>query len=147
MSFEYEFEDIEVTYNGHTYTCDGTCIYDLEDTAVGMVPYGDTHVYHPGDGIVVEMESVCLGTVLDENGEEVGHLPRPDVGEKLPVASRMAGDALWPTNSGAQAAFEEMLGGILVDDHSDTLIDDANKRFENDEIDRADSARKDRDER
>lgn len=48
---EYEFECEEVEVGGIKATASGTVEFDIEDTAVGSVPYGDTYVWHPGNGL------------------------------------------------------------------------------------------------
>ena len=124
--FTHEFEEVEITFDGKVLYCDATVEYNLEDTAVGMVPYGDTEVYHPGDGIVVEILSVDILAVRDEDDHEVkanrkGHLPLDNA-----------------------KALGEQLGELVRDTYSDVMIDAATKSQADDEADRADMARKER---
>ena len=48
---EYEFECEEVEVGGIKAIASGTVEFDIEDTAIGYVPYGDTYAWHPGGGI------------------------------------------------------------------------------------------------
>ncbi len=48
---EYEFESEEMTIFGIDVIVSGKVEYDIEDTAVGYVPYGDTYAWHPGGGM------------------------------------------------------------------------------------------------
>lgn len=47
---EHTFEQEEMTVFGVDVIASGTVEFDVEDTAVGYLPYGDTHVWHPGNG-------------------------------------------------------------------------------------------------
>lgn len=69
---EHEFESEEMTVFGIDVMVSGKVEYDIEDTAVGYVPYGDTHVWHPGGGMqaidrkLIELtELVVMGKYVD----------------------------------------------------------------------------------
>lgn len=47
---EHTFEDEEMSVFGIDIIVSGTVEFNAENTAVGYLPYGDTHVWHPGDG-------------------------------------------------------------------------------------------------
>lgn len=49
------FEE-EIEYEQSSYMCCGEFTRTLTDTSVGMVPYGDSEVWHPGDGLQPEVE-------------------------------------------------------------------------------------------
>ena len=55
---EYTFEVEEMKVFGIDVIVSGTIEFDIEDTAVGYVPYGDTYVWHRGDGdVAVEQKA------------------------------------------------------------------------------------------
>ena len=69
---EHEFESEEMTIFGIDVMVSGKVEYDIEDTAVGYVPNGDTHVWHPGgvmqaiDRKLIELtELVVTGKYVD----------------------------------------------------------------------------------
>lgn len=63
---EYTFEVEEMKVFGIDVIVSGTIEFDIEDTAVGYVPYGDTYVWHRGDGDVAvnrkltELTELCI---------------------------------------------------------------------------------------
>jgi hypothetical protein len=61
-----------MTIFGIDVVVSGKVEYNIEDTAVGYVPYGDTHVWHPGGGMqaidikLIELtELVVTGNYVD----------------------------------------------------------------------------------
>ena len=64
---EYKF-DVEITLGNQTYSVSGIVDYWIEDCSVGWVPFGDTNVFHPGDGDCVVVESLSIDEVTDEEG-------------------------------------------------------------------------------
>ena len=49
----------------------GTLEFEVSDTAVGWVPYGEARVWHPGNGLEVEVTSVDLDDGDDEVLEQL----------------------------------------------------------------------------
>lgn len=72
----YRFEGAAIELGGVLYYCDGEIEYEVEDNAVGWVPYGDTQVWHPGDGDSVDAQCVDVTSVTDEDGNEMSVEPR-----------------------------------------------------------------------
>ena len=64
---EYKF-DVEITLGNLTFLCSGSVDYWIEDCSVGWVPFGDTQVWHPGDGDCVVIESLSIDEVTNEEG-------------------------------------------------------------------------------
>ena len=66
---EYKFQDVEITLGNQTYSVSGIVDYWIEDCSVGWVPYGNTNVWHPGDGDCVVIESLSIDKITDEDGD------------------------------------------------------------------------------
>jgi len=117
---EYDFECVEVELDDVFYYCEGTIEFEIEDGAVGYVPYGDTQVWHPGEGDCIDVESVTVTEVTNDDG--------------IVKTDFFAGHQKW------MKQLEEAISVKLCD--GDTLHDYAAKAYEDDEVDRAYMARK-----
>ena len=78
---EHEFESEEMTIFGIDVMVSGKVEYDIEDTAVGYVPYGDTHVWHPGGGMEAIDRKLIELTELVVTGKYVDGKCIVDAGE------------------------------------------------------------------
>ena len=78
---EHEFESEEMTIFGIDVMVSGKVEYDIEDTAVGYVPYGDTHVWHPGGGMQAIDRKLIELTELVVTGKYVDGKCIVDAGE------------------------------------------------------------------
>jgi hypothetical protein len=119
---EYEY-DIEIELDGKDYYCTGEIEYETHDGAVGFVPYGDTQVWHPGDGDSIEVTNLTIDSVTDEDDRKYD-------------AHKPANKSKWWKQL-EEAVKEKLCEG-------DELIDYAKKCYEDDEASRADDNRKDR---
>jgi hypothetical protein len=120
MSIEYEYE-IEIEVDGKDYFCTGEIEYETEDGAIGFVPYGDTQVWHPGDGDSIEVTSLTIDSATDEDDVSI-------IGEITTLVWKQIKDAIK----------EKLCEG-------DELIDYAKRCYEDDDASRADDARDERD--
>jgi len=66
---EYKFQDVEITLGNTMFLCSGIVDYWIEDCSVGWVPYGNTQVWHPGDGDCVVIESLSIDKITNEDGD------------------------------------------------------------------------------
>lgn len=67
---EMEFECLELVPDegcgkGNEYYVGGTIQFEVESGEIGMVPYGDTHVWHPGNGDSLDIESITFDNVTE----------------------------------------------------------------------------------
>ena len=73
MSFtiSMEFDEVLVgnKHNGDFFSVEVEVDYNVEDGAIGYVPYGDTQVWHPGCGVMVVDHDVKILSVTNEDGE------------------------------------------------------------------------------
>lgn len=73
---EYEFESESIEVFGIQVLVSGKLEFDIEDTAIGSVPYGDTHVWHPGGGMqaidvcVTELKSFQIEDQYEGKGKD-----------------------------------------------------------------------------
>lgn len=114
---EYEY-DIEIELDGKDFYCTGEIEYETHDGAIGFVPYGDTQVWHPGNGDSIEVTNLTIDSATDENDCKV-----------------MDANTLKQLK---EAIKEKLCEG-------DELTDYAQKCYEDDEASRADDNRKERD--
>jgi hypothetical protein len=121
---EYEYE-IEIELDGKDFYCTGEIEYETHDGAIGFVPYGDTQVWHPGDGDSIEVTNLTIDSATDDG--------LPGILDSCKIVAMDAN-----TLKQLKEAIKEKLC------EGDELTDYAQKCYEDDEASRADDNRKER---
>jgi len=72
MRGTHKFHGAEVVNDEECYFVDGEVSFSVEDCSIGYVPYGDTVVWHPGNGDMTIEHEVTIDSV-----SEADDLPLP----------------------------------------------------------------------
>lgn len=113
---EHEFESEEMTIFGIDVMVSGKVEYDIEDTAVGYVPYGDTHVWHPGGGMQAIDRKLIELTELVVTGKYVDGKCIVDAGEV---------NLITLLNEGKDRVWESIAQKVELDDAIESDIESA----------------------
>ena len=113
---EHEFEMEEMTIFGIDVVVSGKVEYDIEDTAVGYVPYGDTHVWHPGGGMQAIDRKLIELTELAVTGKYVDGKCIVDAGEV---------NLITLLNEGKDKVWESIAQKVELDDAIESDIESA----------------------
>lgn len=113
---EHEFESEEMTIFGIDVMVSGKVEYDIEDTAVGYVPYGDTHVWHPGGGMQAIDRKLIELTELVVTGKYVDGKCIVDAGEV---------NLITLLNEGKDRVWESIAQKVELDDAIEAELESA----------------------
>lgn len=113
---EHEFESEEMTVFGIDVMVSGKVEYDIEDTAVGYVPYGDTHVWHPGGGMQAIDRKLIELTELVVTGKYVDGKCIVDAGEV---------NLITLLNEGKDRVWESIAQKVELDDAIEAELESA----------------------
>ena len=116
---EHIFEMEEMTIFGIDVIVSGKVEFNIEDTAVGYVPYGDTHVWHPGGGTHAIDRKLVELTELLVTGKYVDGKCIIDAGEV---------NLITLLNQGKDKVWESIAQKVELDDAIESEIESAKEQ-------------------